>query len=152
MIRLNHRRLAGDRLFDQPGWITYFCFKVYSNVSWFESFSIPIKFYIEGTLPRDKMSCFWGLDNRFFLQVPLACLGSMAEGTGAGTSVQLWENSFQTSPNSSFCLLVHVTSFLDMYIPKYQEIIFHDMFRDQLKDLVKFIPAFAYLSCLALPG
>ena len=41
-----------------------------------------------------------------FLQVPLACLGSMAEGSWAGTSVQLWENSFQTSLCSSFCLLV----------------------------------------------
>ena len=56
-------------------------------------------------IPRDKMNCFWGLDDSF-LQVPLACLGSMAEGSWAGTSVQLWENSFQTSLNSSFCLLV----------------------------------------------
>ena len=37
------------------------------------------------------VSCFWW--------VPLACLGSRA-----GTPVELWENSFQTSLYSSFCL------------------------------------------------
>ena len=52
------------------------------------------------------MNCSGGYANCFF-QVPLACLGSMAEGSWAGTSVQLWENSFQMSLDSSFCLLVY---------------------------------------------
>ena len=39
-------------------------------------------------IPGDKMNCSGGYAN-CFLQVPLACLGSMAEGSWAGTSVQL---------------------------------------------------------------
>ena len=47
----------------------------------------------------------------YFLWVPLACLGSMAWGRRAGTSVELWENRFQTSLQySSFCLFVLVSS------------------------------------------
>ena len=30
----------------------------------------------------------------------------MEQGSRAGTSVELWENGFQTSPHGSFCLLV----------------------------------------------
>ena len=41
-----------------------------------------------------------------FLRVSLACLGSMAQGSWAGTSVELWDNSFQTSLYNSFGLLV----------------------------------------------
>ena len=48
-----------------------------------------------------------------FLQVPLACLGSMAQGSRAGTSVKLWENCFQTSLYSSFCHLVLGSKVLD---------------------------------------
>ena len=40
------------------------------------------------TLLRDKMNCKVGFVN-CFLQVPLACLGSMAQGSRAGISVEL---------------------------------------------------------------
>ena len=36
--------------------------------------------------------------------VSLACLGSITQGSATGTSVELAENSFQTSVHSSFCL------------------------------------------------
>ena len=43
---------------------------------------------------------------QLFLQVLLTSLGSRAQGSRAGTAVELWENSFQTSLYRSFCLLV----------------------------------------------
>ena len=52
-------------------------------------------------IPRDKISCASFVSS--FLWVPLACLGSMAQGSRAGASVEL---SFQTSLYRSFCLLV----------------------------------------------
>ena len=44
-------------------------------------------------------------DKLVFL-VPLPCLGSMAQGSRAGSSAELGENSVQTSLYSSHCLLV----------------------------------------------
>ena len=54
-----------------------------------------------GSLLRPKMNCGVGLVN-CFLWVPLACLGSMAEGSRAGTSGELWKNSLPNLLHSWF--------------------------------------------------
>ena len=50
--------------------------------------SVPLNASFPITIPRDKMNCSGGYAN-CFLQVPLACLGSMAQGSPAGTLVEL---------------------------------------------------------------
>ena len=54
---------------------------------------------------KDKINCGGGFVN-YFLWVPLICLGSMTQGTRAGTFVEPCKNSLQNLLQSSFCLLL----------------------------------------------
>ena len=50
----------------------------------------------------DKMNCGEGFVSCVFLWVSLSCLGSMAQGSRAGTAGELSDSNFQTSMYSSF--------------------------------------------------
>ena len=58
------------------------------------------------TILHPKMNCGVGLVN-CFLWVPLACHGSMAEGSRAGTSGELWKNSLPNLLHSWFWDVVY---------------------------------------------
>ena len=74
--------------------------EIFASISWV--FSILVNF--KSDLPRDKMNCFWDLDNSFFASSTVLPWQHGRRQLGW----YIIENSFQTSLNSSFCLLVQI--------------------------------------------
>ena len=96
-----------------------FCYRFKSTSSWMGALHNCLPFVRqEGRVLRPKMNCGVGLVNCFFLWVPLACLGSMVEGSRAGTSGELGKNSLPNLLHSWFWDVVETPGMaLELLIP-----------------------------------